>query len=816
MLTTRRVLIILCLALSAFSLGAARRELASPVVAPTNYATEPPLIAFADDRFLTVWRERMGNIGSPVMAALSDMEGRRITDRAFPLELPRIWNPQSMRLVGAGQSFALFWEDGAAGAQMALIDREGRVTRIVPLALPRQFRWAFAWNGTHFLAIVERAAGPTAEAFLFDPEGRMARQPIALANRADTFAVAVVDGRFVVVASGWRGLFAQTITIDGIAGEKVIEPESGAGYRPYDVVATPTGDGGVLVVWSAGTASQAELKSAIYRVDGSLTATSLLTTHAGRIAPVGLLRTGEGYVLAFATASSNNLDPAQFSMSLDALGAKKTDPAMLTADGSFIASSATRNGLLLIAFQSGIPSRIATVAIDGDGRPREPELMSIGLSRQMQPILGSGGGRVLATWTETAGEAAAVRASDVGADGEPRPATHIASAFLTSREIAWNGVHHLAVHRDLTRLMATRVGADGRPLDEQPIKLADFAEHGWEYVASVAWAGTHWLVVWRDGEHLRVLDVSRGGIASVPRTLDVQQPLDPIYSDRRILPPVIAFDGRQVLLVWSEEHSRPCYFPGCEPPDTKLFATRLTADGTPFGHTFETDLPSAVPLSVASSGEEFLVLAGTRAFVLDADHSVINLVASRQVFGFFAATDVTWDGRAYVVALRYSVGRWYLATLRLDRSARAVAAPLGTATLPQDAFEPPSVAAPFGGEAIVGVQEGTAAGGARAVVYRESELTPLPPPPAAPQNVRVRPVPPHGFEVTWDPSPTGHVEIYVIEANTARDVWTMVAQVGGDTLRARTGSWKVRVRAVNAGGTSAATEPVYAKRRSVR
>lgn len=820
--TPARSFLLLLVSVATLTLGAAGRELAPRVLAPTSYHTLPPVIAFSGDRFLTIWRENMGDIGAPIMGAFSDASGHRISPRSFPLDLPPISNPTSLRLIGVDDGFALFWLDITRGSQMARIDREGRVTDIRRLPLPTYNHSRFAWNGTHFLAIVQRSATYDAEGYLFDREGQLVRQVIPIPYDTYTMDIAVSNGEFVVFTTGWEGLFAQTITTAGLTRHVQVEAAQGTtatAYRPQSVVSTPIGNGDVLFVWTAGTPSQAHLKSAIHRANGSVTAPSLLATHVGIMRPLEVLRAGETYVVSFTTAEPGLVNPTQWSMRLDAAGAKIGEAVALDAPITFEGSAAASNGVIVVAYPTALyPARVATVAIGPDAQPRTPELMSIGFSRQTQPILAAGAGMVLASWTEIVDDAAAVRAATVNADGEPLSATHVAPAFLAAREISWSGVHHLIVHRDLTRLMATRVGADGQVVDEQPIVIAHVTQFGWDPRASVVWTGNHWMVVWTDGDHLHVVDVTSGGFSSARRTLAVHDPLpDPTWS-RRVHPPALAFDGRHALLVWTEQQSAPCdIFMPCESGSTRTFAKLLTRDGVPVGNALEVENPSGFALSVASSGDDFLVLAGTRATLIEGGRNVLHATATRNLFEWPASTDVTWDGRHYVVALRYRVANRYLAVRRLDRSLHDATAPRGAQTLAPDEQAPPSVAAPFRGDSIVGIQEGTAADGVRAVVYREAEMAPLPAPPAAPQNVRVRQVKPFAYEVTWDPSPSGDPEIYVVEVQTTTGtMWSEVARLGAGARSATVGWPTVRVRAVNAGGPSAATErSTPGKRRSV-
>lgn len=810
-----RALLLLVLSLTSLSLAAAGRELAPPFLAPGRYVTIAPQVAFAGGRFLTVWQEDMDHLGSPIMGAFSDVTGRRSSARAYPLALPAITGPHSMRLIPSGDSFTLFWTDAVRGTTlMAHIDLEGRVTSTHTVALPGHFLGSYAWNGTHFLGIVQRNATYEAEGAIFDREGRIVRGAITIPFFTYAFDITVANGEFVAVTSGWDGIHVQTITTDGVQKHKSIERTTRGGtYRVTQGVVTPKGNGDVLVVWAGGGLGQDELKSIAFRRDGTLSEPSVLATHRGVITPLEVTRTaGSEYLAAYIATEGEEV--ALWTVQMDASGTraaapvKRVTPAYLGAT-----AAANHNTILVVHPKPPYLAGIVGTALETDGSVRASEVLSIGWLHQTQPVLAAGGGGVLAAWTETDGDAAWVSASTTG-DASGRIV--VGPGFLAARELPWNGTHHLVVHHDTTRLLATRVAADGTVFDAQPIVLGSFTLTGSQTQASAVWTGDYWLVIWTDGQRLRIVDVSRGGFASVPRTLDVHPPLPEEWT-RYVDSPSLGFDGTHALLVWHESQQPPCsLFPPCGGGETKTFATLLTRDGAPAGNEVELQVQYYAPVSIASSGSEFVVLSGTRAIVLDGDPSVLRVAATRDLFDWNVTSDVTWDGRDYVVAMRYRGARWHLSLRRLDRNLNDVTAPRGTPTLTPDVHAPPSVAAPFSGDALIGVQEGTIEAGVRATVYREAELALLPAPPAPPQNVRVRP---NGFryEVTWDPSPSGDVELYVVEVQTTGGVWGEVARVGADVRSVDVGWPTVRVRAFNAGGSSAAVSPATpGKRRSVR
>src|SRR5215210_1700190 len=100
-----RPLLALALSLASFAASltasAVGREIATPPLGPTAYAAMQPATAFAGSRFLTVWREDMGDIGHYLKASFSDAGGRRVSPVSFTL-LPQEFLAEWLQLVGAG------------------------------------------------------------------------------------------------------------------------------------------------------------------------------------------------------------------------------------------------------------------------------------------------------------------------------------------------------------------------------------------------------------------------------------------------------------------------------------------------------------------------------------------------------------------------------------------------------------------------------------------------------------------------------------------------------------------------------------------
>jgi hypothetical protein len=804
-----RLLSFLALALTALSLAAAGRPLAPRTLAPTANYVFRPVSAFAGGRFLTIWIEDMGFLGRPIMGAFSDAAGARISQRAFPLDIPPVAGAFAYQLIATGDTFTLVWEEGDGLTRLADVDLEGQVTNRRTVALPDAADTRIAWNGTHFLAILS-SSSRVASVTMFDRDGRIVLPAVRFPGETHGADVAVADGRFLVVTSGSAALMAQEVTAQGIGAARRVDTPGNAAqadHYPSRVLATAAGNGDVLVVWRASGVNSGQLRSALVRADGTVAPLNVLVTNGA--SPLEVVRSGDGYLVAF------NRDGALHRLRLDAAGAAIGEPELVQGSFQGGLSAAAGAGTILMPFNTApnTLSDIATTALTATGEPRT-EIVSINPSRQLQPILGGG-----AVWTEIIGDTAVVRAAAVDDEGQAGPAVQVGTGFLAATETALNPDHYLVIYRDETRLLATRVTHDTTVADATPIVLADITATGTASAAVVSMelrpsSFTQWLVVWSDGRALYSRTVTRDGVASATQTLDVHPPIENGFL-RLVGAPELAFDGSEVLLVWPETQMPPDYTPMDPIPPAKLWATRLTRGGAP-ADAQPLELGLAGPsLSVASSGFDFMVTAGQHAWVLKGD-GPLRITASGELFGWHAVSDVMFDGSDYSVAIRYhgAPAKWYLAVLRVNSNAMAFGG-RATATLTPDVEAAPSIV-PGRLGALIGVQEGTIADGLSATVYTIGDLPFMPAPPAPPRNVQVQHVTSTSFEVNWDAPAGGDPDSYIVE-QLIFGTWTIVARVTGDVHRANVNSHAgvptVRVRAFDIGGPSEPAEQGSGQRR---
>lgn len=768
----------------------AGHELGPRGSSPSSYPVRDPQVAFAGDRFLTLWTENMGAMGVQLMGAFSDASGRRGAQVAFPV-IPS-YSGFSMQLIGLGDGYALFWKSPRDKTFLTEIALDGSVVRTTELALPPYFGFDAAWNGSRFLVGIRYfdAGGHTVEGILFSRTGELLQRGILFDNQAQTIDVAPDGDGFIAATTGPRDVFAYRITS---AGALTAYPLHATPYVWSALVSTTAG-GDLAVVWSANM----ELYAAFVTSDGEVVSRSTLASSAIPMFLAHLRRVGNAHLVTYADAGSPQSGLATLILHDSGVVTPAAELAaelpQNTATAVMAASSPTTT-LALYTPGHLFPPQLLQVATANDATASAPAPVTLGRSRQSQPILAAHGGRVLAAWTDLQGPAAYVRTASLTPDATPLTDNIAAPALHVSRELAWNGSQFLTLASRDQQLLAVRLDANGAPIDTTVLAPHSFP---WAQLhAAVTWAGDRWIIVWQNGGELHFASM-RGGEAPFVKRLIGDAALS--NSD-----PALSFNGSTLLLVWNQTDYSGCtFFPPCFPDDLPGVATKLTLDGQFLGS--RVTIPRATDYSLATSGTDFFILGGTTATMIDGN--VSRVVASRPVFNWAARGDVTWDGSSYAVALRYFGAVWHVSVTHFDRELNVAGAPRGTTTLPPDDFAAPSIA---GG--MVGVQEGDPVNGARAVAYLESELAPLPAPPPAPLNVRVGAIENGRYPITWDESPGAElyrVFVYGLASGVVIETYDVPATAERRVLAA-TGA--ARVIAFNAGGAS---DPLPRRRASRR
>lgn len=772
------VLLSLLISTHAFAVG---RDLAPRGAAPTSYQTSDPHVAFAGERFLTVWTEDMSRIGTHLMGAFSDASGQQVTAVAFPIV--RSFQGRALQLVGTGDSYALFWKDILDRTYLSDIDLNGQITRTTTLTLPQHIHLRVAWNGQRFFAALRHPVGVfySAEGVLIARSGGVLRLGLPIDDNAYAFDVIANGDGFAVATSGFNGVFAYRITADGdVTSYAIDETQSDI------ALVSTTADGGLLVARATGT----EVRATVVNASGTVLPHQVLATAAQPMRVLHIRRVDDAHLISYLTlVNAERSGIATVARQPDGTLIPPAEVAPLFSASVLtpvVTASSDQKTFGVFTQPSIWPAPLMSVAVANDATSSEPEFVSVSRARHSQPILGSNGATLLAAWSDIQGRAAFVRTTSLTSDGATLNDSIAAPAYVATRELPWNGSEYLVVASRNNQLLATRVAHDGTPLDAEPFLLGQHWQAWWALNAAVTWAGDRWVVAWEapDGIHLATV---HNGVTTSSRKL--------AFGDVYASEPALSFNGTTLLFVWNETTLLPCWFPPCDSGETRTLAARLTRDGDVVDAT-PLEIPTASgAYSIATSGGEFLVLGETTATTIDAS-AAPRILASRRIFNWHAAGDVTWDGSSYAVALRYFGARWHLSVTHLDRELNVIGAPRGTETLPPDLFVAPSIARSF-----VAVQEGDAAEGARAVVYREADMQPLPAPPPAPRNVRVTRTGYGTFEIVWDASE--NTELYRVEELTPGGTWRWVADVPADQARLVIAVYGVpRVTAFNAGGAS--------------
>jgi hypothetical protein len=291
----------------------------------------------------------------------------------------------------------------------------------------------------------------------------------------------------------------------------------------------------------------------------------------------------------------------------------------------------------------------------------------------------------------------------------------------------------------------------------------------------------------------------------------------------------MAVAGERLLLAWSEDEPR-CIFPVCIYSET-LHAAVLSPDGDVIARA---DLPDegepdsrnddGYSISLATDGDQFLLLHMGNAIILDADLQVLNLTP---LSGLPSLGSVIWSGDRYHAALTYqSPSAAWLAQWELDSNGNVIGRTRGAEI---NALSKPSIASLSSPWTVTGLAAHDPISGWRGLLYDERAMQVLPERPAAPTLTEVN-VTNEFRKLSWAPSTDPTVTHYYVQhlcfdqarrgyqvtetfwfpASQNSFIWYASLGVG------RSSCTQARVRAFNAAGVS---EPVlYAppRRRPVR
>ena len=698
--------VLLALVLVAPNALAAGRDLAPRPLGPSAYAQQTPLVAYAGGRYLTVWLESLDRAGWRYLGAFSDAAGTRLSPSAFVVVPYGIAGPA--QLLGTGDSFALFFplDDGV---QMMDIDLAGRVTatRVIPV---ENFRYdpAVAWNGTHFV-VTEKT-----QAVFFDRAGTIARKVPLPCRPMRHDLVAVRTDVIVASACEGGGLRADFLASDGSILTTMLDPSfNEIGIR---VAAAPAAGDATLIAWGSSQPEQS-LKTATVSATGVVSSPKTVAHGGGQaFEPLIITTTPDGFLLPYmifgalrvATLSGDGAPVAIYEEPPTSFGW----PARAASDGTHVV-------IADIQYESQISrGRVRTRLVDTDAQVATTGILSIVPARQLAPAIGVGSGSLVAAWTEKQGTTSAVKAARIAPDGTPLANAVIdPDGVLASDDLAWNGAEYLTVILRNDLLLAQRIDAFGERAGT-PKRLSSFPGNVTPHVA-VVWSGDRWDVVWTDSVIAYHAEVASDGTVSSVEPVKLEGTLaDNQYERAGIYDVALAYDGERVLLAWIEGQYYPCPFECIQ--NRPAFLTTIDRFAFQVGapHRISDPWEISESVSLATNGREVVALTTRyheKAVTTSLD-TTLQRIASRT---FDGAGDVTWDGSAFVLALRE---RQQLTVRRLDANLRDAARPRVAHIAPADVDDSlPSIAVAISGNAIIGIQECDASGG-RAVGYVEQEL----------------------------------------------------------------------------------------------
>ena len=759
----------------------------TPLVPWNDYG--PMATAFAGGRFLTVW-------GSPyLLGALSDGAGNRISPEPFPI-IQGSW-VQTFAVAGVGDHFALLWRDTRGQVQFAEIDRDGKVTRRLALALP----WlepGLAWNGTHFLVFGRGVETNAMESVLLDRDGRILTNPVPLGNPAAVQHVLVRrDGTFVLLVASPTSLRAVEVTRQGTLGkdltiEQTIEvPENF--YIAGSAAALESSDGRLLVAFVR--YPFASLKTAIVATSGAVS--EPLEIPAGDSPNISNLHIADqdGPVIYFVRTTT--LVASLVKRDLEAVrvgadGHAVNQAPIVISPTPFLASYAT-NGRLTLAAGGGFSYALT--------RPEPVSPQPLNLSPTVQPVVraGANGIGILAAWEDRTNNGVSVHLASVDRAGRRTSPITVLSGKLAGR-IASGPTDHLVLRDDYPRasnitadsiddrlqppppfVTATRVDREGRVLER--ISLGDYP-----FEADAVWTGAGYLIAVSSAGRL---SVQYG--AGTPREITL-----PLVSDRHqrsIHHLQIAFDGKVALLTWLDWVTEIC----CWNPSTSIAMMRLTAPGEPIDAaplTFKTDVIE--PHILAGGDGEFLLISPTDSTLRVVRSQTAGLTSTAHPYdlGSYRITNVTWTGNDFIAAI--AGPRRYAGAARIDRSGRITEQ---RAVRAGDWTSAVDVASNGTSEIIVASVANDFAP-YRAVALTPSELGVIPPPPP-PVSYEVTPLSAEWLRISWKPVPGA--DGYEIEAVRDGQIYPYSWSAGPEETSFEirwVGSYRWRVRAVTLGGYS--------------
>jgi hypothetical protein len=605
-----------------------------PVADPVDSSAEgrPSSVAFDGSNYLVVWTESRNvipnNYGGDIRAARVTPTGAVLDPYGIVLASGPSDQHDPTVAFGDG-TFLVAWVDDTIGT----FEGDVRGVRVSPQGA--------VLDST----AIDIAAGP---------------------NNQDEPALAFGDGVFLAVwqdysveaEPGQVDVFGARLDADGRVLDDsgiVISAGPGNGFRP----AVAFGGGVFLTVWGRVNAEFAVPNVSAARVSSAgvvLDPSGIEVAPSPRRQDMPTLAS-DGSVHLVVWQEYIEFEPHLVGTRVDATG-QVLDPTGIAISGNFWGGE-TQHAVVaqgtqfLVAWyrRAGIVFELAGNRVDSTGAVLDGGGRVISSAVVTTPApdpglaLGADGSNAFVVWgDERAGETSPY-ATQVGPDGVALgPGTLLArsASEQMASAVAYDGTNHLVVWNERAwgrnRLVAARVGRDGRLFDPSGIEIAAEAPAA----VAVAFDGEHFLVAWRpvspsDGlAGVSAVLVSRsGGIVRGP--VDVSGPAPSGGLD-------VATNGSGFLVVWSDATL----------PDRRYVVrgARLDSNGTLLDPAALDIAPSGSSPSVASDGRDYLVTWSdyptVRAGRVGSDGSVLDPSGFVVSDGGGDGPSVAWNGQRYL------------------------------------------------------------------------------------------------------------------------------------------------------------------------
>ncbi|MGA8809108.1 MAG: hypothetical protein WB973_14620, partial [Thermoanaerobaculia bacterium] len=789
----------------------------------SNFAyVNGPSIASNGNHFLTLWNgETFWNQYPHIFGMQSDASDGSNTP-AFPVVSDNA-NISDLSVIGAGSGYAAIWNEPYDGQPFfGRISADGVLQRRVNVEgfVNAHFspRAVMASNGNR-IAIVDNLVGHV-DVFITDLDGNMLRRSPIPTDYVASYAVVAMGNDFVVMTAGNTGIIEWLVTNDGI-GPDVLRhiqppPES---PRGYSIVAAAK-NGRIVIAWTE-LGSSATLASATIQADGTVTQNSLPTDGSNPNSTLVILPVDSGYVVAWNVSPPAPATPRVFALRLDGNGTPLDAHPSLLFEGQFTGAASSGN-TIKFALRNTVSDAVATVTatVDATGIAAQPATPALTPVSQIATGITANDGGFSVAWIEKDSSKNEVRvvAGRMNAAGQPLDGTGI---VLDSHASGWPVMAHgaseeLIVWNANSQLKAARISSSGGLLDSTPIDIARTSGAPFD----VVWNGNRFLVIWIDQYSFSYAFISTDGVATSVKTVGL--PFGVVLTDPYMYAGTInvAWDGREYIVVYKEFAPE---YADATPTIADIRVLRLSAAGAVLDSA-----PAKLILGDSDNGDVHVASSGgsESLIVFDRDSGPVSVAVHGGGATLrldpevplpkwqYGMSQVTWNGSAYVVAIRSLLTQPYvtvwLSAIEISRSGT----PLRTTFVAMDGLSaywsaPPAIATdPVAGGALIATEITRQPFVPRARVYLLSEFsaTAIPAPPPAPRNA-VSYFSGTTARIDWVSD--GGASGFVIDwSGNFGATWYTVTTTSADartvTVNARIGD-QFRVRALGPGGLSEGT-----------